>query len=226
MHADFDTIRVSSSPPINGRKPGTWKLAYADFLTALCAFFLMMWIVHGVSAKDKALLAQQFGSEGAQRASAEHQLDALIATVHQAMVLDPFRDSLRLVRQPDGLRLELTDGAENPLFDRGDGSLNAKGIALLRATGRVLADADVLVRIEGHTDSTPLNGTLYSNWELSSDRAHAARRLLIASGLPGGRIRAVAGLADTRPLVADKPHLPANRRVSIVLTLTANPVGA
>lgn len=207
------------------RRLGTWKLAYADFLTALCAFFLIMWIIHGVSADDKAALAEQFGAESSVSGPHETALQTVFLALQTSAELSPYRDSVRITREAASIRLELTDVTSRPLFDIGHGQLNSTGAALVQATGRTLGMFPVEVRIEGHTDATPIAATTFSNWELSSDRAHAARRLLIDSGLPEQRIKEVSGLAHTRPLEANKADLPANRRISIVLSLAAEPAG-
>lgn len=210
-------------PAASARKLGTWKLAYADFLTALCAFFLIMWIVHGVSKDERQSLAQQFGAE-TQSASA-----STITTVDQAsevaatLINDPdlaaFGSSVTITAEPDFIRIDLSDMAERPLFDTGDGRLNTTGEHLTRLAGRAISALSMPVMIEGHTDSHPSLTAGYSNWELSSDRANSARRLLIDAGVAEHRIQGVAGLAHTRPLLQNTPEDAANRRISIVLVI-------
>ncbi len=211
-------------PAAPARKMGTWKLAYADFLTALCAFFLVMWIVHGVPAEDKAELAQQFGGEieGSQLASVPAS-ETIASTLAAQLRADPgllaFGASVTITAEPKLVRIDLTDMATRPLFETGDGSLNSTGRDLTHAAGIALSYLSYPLLIEGHTDANPSLTPGYSNWELSADRANSARRILQAAGVSSDRIKAVTGLADTRPLLRLKPGLPANRRISIVLVI-------
>ena len=221
-----------SSRRITGRRPaaptrkmGTWKLAYADFLTALCAFFLVMWIVHGVPAEDKAELAQQFGGEieDSQLASVMSP-DTTASDLAEQLRADPgllaFGASVTITAEQNLVRIDLTDMATRPLFEIGDGSLNETGQSLTRTAGRALSYLPYPVLIEGHTDSNPSLTPGYSNWELSADRANSARRILQAAGVNATRIKAVSGLAATRPLLPQDTAMPANRRISIVLVIS------
>lgn len=228
-----DMAHTYTSRRLTGRKPaaparrmGTWKLAYADFLTALCAFFLVMWIVHGVSAEDKAALAQQFGAETtatemliAERTDTNAHAALIAEQLGQTPSLQSFRSSVTITAQGDQVRIDLSDMAERPLFETGIGDLNATGRELVRLAGAAISYLDFPVLIEGHTDSNPSLTAGYSNWELSADRANSARRLMIDAGVAPGRIKAVSGLADTRPLFEGAPERPANRRISIVLVI-------
>lgn len=209
-------------PAAPARKTGTWKMAYADFLTALMAFFLLMWIVSGISPEGRDEIAKHFNINAAptaQSASAETGSAAgrLFTALSQQSGLVAARNSVVLAREADGVRIDLVDSARNPLFDSGSGAFTPAGLALAETTGRILTQFSESLSIEGHTDAFGGANFAYSNWELSSDRANEARRALIAAGLAPARIRAVTGLADTRPLLAGQPHLSANRRVSILV---------
>ncbi|MEM6535459.1 MAG: OmpA family protein, partial [Pseudomonadota bacterium] len=127
--------------------------------------------------------------------------------------------SVRVTSDDHWVRIDLTDMAIRPLFETGDGALNGTGEDLVRATARVLAPLSWPVKIEGHTDSIPSETPGYSNWELSADRANSARRILLRNGVNPARFQGVMGLSHTKPLIAEAPHLPANRRISIVLDL-------
>lgn len=220
-YAPTSRRRAGRRPAALPRKTGTWKLAYADFLTALCAFFLIMWIVNGVSAEDRAVLAEQFG-QGETTAMAAAAVDTRAGDLAQRLRADPalsaYKDSVRISHTPLEVRIELTDMAHLPLFEMGDGRLNARGISLVQLAGAAIATVPLPVTLEGHTDAHPSLTTGYSNWELSADRANSARRILVEAGVGAQRIKAVSGLAQTRPLLPDNPYLPANRRISIVLT--------
>ena len=209
-------------PAASARKLGTWKLAYADFLTALCAFFLIMWIIHGVSKQERQTIAQQFGAETETPAPGETLADtsnALVTALQENPDLAAYGSSVTISSEANYIRIELSDMAERPLFETGDGRLNETGRHLTQLTGRAIAALPLAIEIEGHTDSHPSRTAGYSNWELSSDRANSARRLLVEAGVSESRIQGVTGLAHTRPLLQDAPEDPANRRLSIVLVI-------
>jgi len=209
-------------PAASARKLGTWKLAYADFLTALCAFFLIMWIIQGVSKQERQSIAQQFGAETETPVPNDDKAkvsQALANTLRDNPDLAAYGSSVTISSEANFIRIELSDMAERPLFETGDGRLNQTGRHLTQLTGRAIAALPLPIKIEGHTDSHPSRTLGYSNWELSSDRANSARRLLIQAGVDEARILAVTGLAHTRPLLQDAPEDAANRRLSIVLVI-------
>ena len=209
-------------PVAPARKAGTWKLAYADFLTALMAFFLLMWLVSGVSAEDRTEIADYFHNRlpVASAAAAEagpSKADRVFSALSRNPDLVAAGNSLVLTREADGVRIDLVDTAERPLFDRADGRFTPAGHDLAQKAAIAITATDSSITLEGHTDAFPSLTPGYSNWELSSDRANEARRVFEAAGIAPERIRGVAGLADTRPLVPGQPHLPVNRRVSILV---------
>lgn len=210
-------------PAASARKMGTWKLAYADFLTAMCAFFLIMWIIHGISAGEREKLAQQFGSEKTAEAAITTADAAVSSTLADNLRNDPalasFGASVRITEEPNFIRIDLSDMAERPLFETGDGLLNPTGERLVLLAGAAISMIDLPIMIEGHTDAHPSLTEGYSNWELSADRANSARRLLMEAGVEEARITGVAGLAHTQPLLQDAPEDAANRRISIVLVI-------
>lgn len=205
------------------RKTGTWKLAYADFLTALVAFFMLMWLVSGVSKEDRAVIASEFtgkvASVSAMAETAPPEAARLLALLELSESLKAAGDSVRLSADAQGVRIELVDTADRPLFDTGSGALTETGAALIRAAAASLAALPYTVSIEGHTDAFSMASATSSNWELSSARANEARRMLEAAGLTADRVIAVTGYADTRPLSAGQPHLAANRRISLQVHL-------
>ena len=201
------------------RKLGTWKLAYADFLTALMAFFLVMWLVSGVSDEDKAELAREFGAPPIVLASPVPDANAVMAANIAAQLSATSSDNITVTQSGDEIRIDLRDLDERPLFDLSDSALNPTGMSLAQAAGLAISGFDFPISIEGHTDAHPTHDSTRTNWELSSDRANAARRALLQSGVNANRIQAVTGLADTQPLFPDAPYLPANRRISIVMTV-------
>jgi len=118
---------------------------------------------------------------------------------------------------PDGLRIDVLETKRGMFFDTGNPTPTEAGGELLKVLATELAKLPNKIVIEGHTDSTPYGRPDYSNWELSADRANAARRILTASGLDATRISQVRGFADQRLLLKDDPTNPSNRRISIIV---------
>jgi chemotaxis protein MotB len=203
---------------------GTWKMAYADFLTALMAFFMLMWLVSGVSPESRAAIASEFKPPNMAASSASlpkvpDEAAQLFSLLQLSETLKQAGDSVILTAEPDGVRLDLVDTSGRPLFESASGELTAEGKALVSAAAATLAPLPNALSIEGHTDAFSLAKAGYSNWELSSDRANEARRLLEAGGVVSDRLRAVTGLSDTQPLDAGQPHLAQNRRISLKVHL-------
>lgn len=210
-------------PCAPARRTGMWKIAYADFLTALMAFFLVLWLVTGVSQDEKEELAQYFtGPKAAAastvfEASAQDRAEAGLGAALSALIAD---GRASMIREGDALRLEIMDRSSAPIFDNGASGFNETGAATMKTVAQALVSTGAAFSIEGHTDAFPALGSGRSNWEVSSERAQAARRLLVENGVSQARILGVTGRADTQPLRPTEPHLPANRRVSILIDLT------
>ncbi len=199
------------------RRAGQWKLAYADFLTALSALFLVLWLSSASSHDQRAEIAAYFtGRAAPSGAPVEHAFDA---TIEQDLLATLPADRVHVVRAGDRVRIELTDARSDPFFASGSGAFSPFGEAVLARVAGVLAPIGAPIEIEGHTDAFPAAGADFDNWSLSTARALAARRALLAAGVAPQRIVAVSGRADTAPLLPTQPHLPANRRVTIVLDL-------
>lgn len=227
-YATTPRTRAGRMPAFPARKMGTWKIAYADFLTALMAFFLLMWLVSGVSPESRAAIAAEFKNRPADTALAASdgvplEADRLFSLLTLSERLKAAGDSLILTAEPDGVRLDLVDTEGRPLFESARGALTPEGRALVDSAAAALAPLPNALSIEGHTDAFGLAGAGYTNWELSSDRAHEARRLLETGGVASARIRAVSGLADTMPLNPGEPHSARNRRISLKVHLGAQP---
>ena len=230
---------------------GAWKVAYADFVTAMMAFFLVMWIV-GQSRSVRAAVAGYFrepgvfdqqksngplpGGEmrlGPNQASEDPASKEVLKEAQQALekaasriksLLASSPDLKRLEKQieitvtRDGLRIELLEGAEPTFFASGSAALAPGTESVLALISRELGKLKNDVVLEGHTDSQPYSSTTgYSNWELSADRANAARRTMERSGLRTGQIHEIRGYADTSLRVKNKPLDPRNRRVSVIV---------
>lgn len=229
---------------------GAWKVAYADFVTAMMAFFLVMWIV-GLSEPVREAIQAYFrdpvGFSEAVRAGQsplgqgetviatfarpnageaeppdarrlEAARRAIVTQLEQTPELRTLRDSVRVRLDNEGLRIELIERSSDLFFDSGSAALKPRTYALLKVIATELRALGRPLVLEGHTDSRPLRrDDNYTNWELSTDRANAARRALIAFGLPPTQVVEVRGYADRRPLRPKEPAHFSNRRVSILV---------
>lgn len=214
--------RAGRRPALPARRLGTWKLAYADFLTALMAFFLLLWLVSGVSPNARGEIADFFNNGKTASASTlvnirPSETQRLYSLLSSDAALQSAGDNIVLTRKANGVRIDLIDSEARPLFAMNESGFTPAGAQLMDTVGQRLSALDMPLTIEGHTDAFPSTDSGRSNWDISSERANAARRALTAAGITDSRIRAVTGLAATRPLYAGQPHLPANRRVSILL---------
>ena len=232
----------------HGHHGGAWKVAYADFVTAMMAFFLVMWIV-GQSAQVKAAVAGYFRDPGAFELSRNSGIlpgaasgvtgagaDPAPPSVEQAQAVleeaardlraaleklpefEELKDRIRIEITPEGLRIELLEEANDGFFEVGSSGLKGDGVKLLQVIAEQLGHLQNKVAIEGHTDSRPYVITdAFSNWELSVDRANAARRVMQVNGLGAHQVEAVRGYADTKPRFPEDPLDARNRRISIVV---------
>ena len=261
-----------------GHHGGAWKVAYADFVTAMMAFFMVMWLVSSVNKEQRAALFEYFknpsmeegkstkaapgqagpggastsainlgggldapksskskdsnglgeptSADEAKRIAAEEEhrkLESLAAelsdAVSKSQALAPFKDQLLIDITPEGLRLQIIDKQNRPMFDIGRAELKDYTIRILRELAPFLMRVPNSISITGHTDAKPYgNGTGgYSNWELSADRANAARRELLRGGLEERKIQRVVGLASSVLFEKEDPLSPRNRRISIIV---------
>ncbi|MBK9364210.1 MAG: flagellar motor protein MotB [Rubrivivax sp.] len=253
---------------------GAWKIAYADFVTAMMAFFLLMWLLGSTTEGDKKGIADYFasplkvallgGGHGsgdsshvikgggqdltrstgqvkngdvraerktinlqalkAEQIRAEHAaLEALKERLEQKIAangtLAAMSGQIRLDMTRDGLRIQIVDEGNRPMFDSGSAVVKPYMRELLRAIGAVLGEVPNRLTLEGHTDAAPFGGgdRGYSNWELSADRANASRRELMAGGMPEDRPLRVQGLAASSLFEPQDPLAPTNRRISIIV---------
>lgn len=230
---------------------GSWKVAYADFVTAMMAFFMVMWIM-GMDQDTKDLVQGYFqnpvgfkkGYAGGQnmlsqgnsisslqlsrtlllrsRLREEDRLQAVRRAIDLELARDGFLEDLNaaveVVVTEDGLRIEMMEtGQGDTFFEKSSARLGPALEDVLRLIARQIAPLSNGVVVEGHTDSMPFGRLNYSNWELSIDRANAARRVLIAAGLPADHVVGVIGYADRRPKFVERPLDPENRRISLLL---------
>ena len=260
-----------------GHHGGAWKVAYADFVTAMMAFFLLLWLVNVTTDEQKSGLADYFAptslslsrsgaggvlagrtfapdgariGEGAppqviaeigpppvgaqQRQPTDEEIadlvaereqaefDAAEASLEAAMAANPdiaaLRENVLIDMTPARMRIQLVDKEGGSMFAAGGASMPARTRELLDEIAKVITALPNDLSISGHTDAQPFGaGDGYTNWELSSDRANASRRVITQSGFPQHRVREVVGKAESEPLTPEDPFLPQNRRISLVL---------
>ena len=285
-----------------GHHGGAWKVAYADFVTAMMAFFLVMWLVTAVSRDQRAAIFEYFKNpsleqgrsvkaapgmagpggastspinmhggldaprmmqspspgvgapiaplvppktqvsnptvepphvaekpeddlEAARKAvlAAEHQqleslMEELRKAIDESQALEPFKDQLLLDITPEGLRIQIVDKQNRPMFDIGSTRLKPYTVAILTELAKYLNTVPNHLSVTGHTDATPYaDGSGRTNWDLSADRANAARRALEAAGLAGDKTARVVGLASSVLFDKSDPRNPINRRISIIV---------
>jgi chemotaxis protein MotB len=227
----------------HGHHGGAWKVAYADFVTAMMAFFLVMWIT-AQSPESRAGVAAYFRDPGAfdsgrgagvlddgngvttsaalpagqGMAVLEKLAQELRREIERMPDLDAIKRQIEITVTREGLRIEMLEGDTEGFFQVGSATLMPAATHLLDVIASKLAGMPNKVAIEGHTDSRPFQShTNYGNWELSADRANAARRAMQAYGLSSTQIAAVHGFANTRLRTPQTPLDARNRRVSILV---------
>jgi chemotaxis protein MotB len=218
-----------------GHHGGAWKVAYADFVTAMMSLFIVLWLLNSSKPvreavagyfRDPSGTASKMGS--ALAGVAENFIltkdnmpklkDQLEQRIREMRDFDKLKSHVEMTVTSEGLRIELTEAAAGTFFDSGSPKLNADGCDLLITLALELGKLPNKLSIEGHTDSKPYAGSAnYSNWELSTDRANAARRLMQANGIGPDQITQVRGFADMRLRKPDNPLDPSNRRISIIV---------
>ena len=218
-----------------GHHGGAWKVAYADFVTAMMALFIVLWLMNsckqiqvavGGYFKDPTGTSKKVGSN--QIGSGENFTltrdnmpklkEELQKAVRQVTNFDKLKNQIEMTITSEGLRIELLESSSGTFFESGKPGLNGDGRELLVALAEQLGKLPNHISIEGHTDAKPYAWSRdYGNWELSSDRANAARRLMQASGLRADQVSQVRGYADQRLRVAGNPLEPSNRRISLIV---------
>jgi chemotaxis protein MotB len=272
-------IIVKKKITAGGHHGGAWKVAYADFVTAMMAFFMVMWLVASVSKEQRAAMFEYFrnpsmeqgqsvkaapgqaGPGGAStsvidlgggmdapptmdtpeqgmsesapdvtaaearklaREAEKKQLttlmDELKEAIDKSVAMEPFKDQLLLDITPEGLRIQIVDKQNRPMFDLGKSQLKDYTTQILQEVAKYLNTVPNRISLSGHTDSNAFGVTRnYSNWELSADRANAARRALLEGGLEQAKIARVVGLASSVLFDKQNPFNPINRRISIIV---------
>lgn len=255
-----------------GHHGGAWKIAYADFVTAMMAFFLLMWLLGSTAKGDLVGISEYFktplkvamqggsgsgdsssvikgGGEDLTRTAGQvkrgdsapvnksydlqaakaalareegERLKTLKARIESAIEVNPmlkkYQNQLLLDITSEGLRIQIVDEKNRPMFAMAKAELQPYTKDILHIIGMVLNEVPNKLGISGHTDSTPYQSDAgYSNWELSADRANASRREMVLGGLQDDKVLRVVGLASAAHLDATDPFSPINRRISIIV---------
>jgi chemotaxis protein MotB len=243
-------IIVKKKINAHGHHGGAWKVAFADFMTAMFAMFLVLWLVNQSSDVKSAIAgyfqdplgrADEFGSsimpgEGAQTQSPRimspsqaidlrrDRLQALAETIRQEIrevpALAELADHVEIEVTQEGLRIQLLEDSTGVFFESGSAAPKDAGATVLQFLGKQLGGLPNAVVVEGHTDARAYHrADGYSNWELSVDRANAARRIMTLGGLNEAQVQQVRGWADRKLRDREHPYADANRRVTVTMLL-------
>ena len=232
-----------------GHHGGAWKVAYADFVTAMMAFFLVMWLVGQSDAvkqnvggyfRDPVKFAKgnagimeaeggtkpKIGTDAALQRKVEEEVrkslgnvgDSIRQQLNSDQTLAAFKNQVEIDMTDEGLRIQLTESNAAPFFQKGCDRLEPFAATLVEMIGEQLGRLPNHVIIEGHTDALQYpDSAQYTNWELSADRANAARRLMLAGGLKPMQIAEIRGFAERQPKIQLNPNDPRNRRITITV---------
>jgi len=218
-----------------GHHGGAWKVAYADFVTAMMSLFIVLWLMNQSDQVKKAvagyfndpkgtasLMGTTMSGTGASTTENQSNLQELKNKLEQEIKakkeLEKLSKQIEITITPEGLRIELLEDKNGTFYESGSAQLSGNGQVLLSLLAGELKTLPNSLLIEGHTDAAPYsadNG--YSNWELSADRANSARRLLQQSGVRADQVTQVRGYADQFLRVKSNPFDPSNRRISMLV---------
>ena len=240
--ANKPIIVIKKKSGHGGHHGGAWKVAYADFVTAMMSLFIVLWLMN-TSQKVRQAVAGDFNDPRGKStqtgtdqsgtnenlALTEKNIPELKKKIEEAIRkmndLRALENQIQITITPEGLRIELLETKDGTFFDTGSARLNANGKELLKMLAGQLGDLPNRISIEGHTDAQPYaSRDGYGNWDLSSDRANAARRVMQVSGLRENQVSQVRGYADQKLRVPSNPLDPSNRRISVIVQyLTVDP---
>jgi chemotaxis protein MotB len=228
-------IIIKKSGGHGGHHGGAWKVAYADFVTAMMALFIVLWLLNsskqvqvavGGYFKDPTGTSKQVGSnmQGSGESFALTKDDMpklreeLQKAVRQLDNFDSLKDHIEMTVTAEGLRIELTESASGTFFESGNSAPTQNGREMLIALAHEVGKLPNKISFEGHTDAKPFaRDSNYGNWELSADRANAARRLMQQNGVKDDQVAQIRGYADQQLRKADSPQDPTNRRISLII---------
>ena len=258
----------------HGRHGGAWKIAYADFVTAMMAFFLLMWLLGSTTKEQKQAISDYFNNpspisgpggtstslikigggkdvtrtegevkKGSNKDEKPKEIDPaakkaevgditkddkqrllelkkeLEDAIDASEALKPFKDQLLLEITKEGLRIQIIDKENRPMFNSGSSVMQPYASEILKEIGKVINHVPNKISLSGHTDATPYSkfSGIYTNWELSADRSNASRRALISGGMDEEKVARVVGLSSAVLFDKDNPYNPINRRISIIV---------
>jgi chemotaxis protein MotB len=218
-----------------GHHGGAWKVAYADFVTAMMALFIVLWLLNSTPQVKKAVAGyfqdpkssmKETGIEKngddqnipIDRKNVENLKEQIEKAIHNQKDLEKLAKQIEITITPEGLRIELIEGKNGTFFQSGSATLSTNGRELLAMLAGQLKSLPNHLLIEGHTDAQAYSrDSTYTNWELSADRANSARRLLQQDGVRQDQVSQVRGYADQMLHVKNDPYDPSNRRISLIV---------
>jgi len=254
MEAQQPIIVIKKKGGHGGHHGGAWKVAYADFVTAMMSLFIVLWLMNSTPKPVQEAIAGYFndpkgtaakkGSTGtadqkeSKPAEKKEDMAALKADLTHAIekmnLLNSVKKQIEITVTDEGLRIELVEDAKGTFFEVGKAKPTPALEAILKVLATQLEGLPNSISIEGHTDAQPYaNSNGYGNWELSTDRANEARREMQNDGIRLNQVSQVRGFADQKLHFPDKPYDAANRRISVVVqnlkpaaTVAAKPEGS
>jgi chemotaxis protein MotB len=217
-----------------GHHGGAWKVAYADFVTAMMALFIVLWLMTASQDVQKDVagyfrdpkgFGKQLGSSmsgnGESLTISKDKMDLLKGKIEQAMKQSPdfskIKNNIEMTVTGEGLRIELLENEKGLFFENGRPFPTDEGKDLLIRLAKEVGQLANPLLVEGHTDAQPFQNPDYSNWELSADRANVARRIMGENGLRPNQVQQVRGFADQHLRLINDPANPRNRRISIII---------
>jgi len=218
-----------------GHHGGAWKVAYADFVTAMMALFIVLWLMNSNEQVKKAVAGYfrdpsgHHGEQGSGQGGVgetislgKTDMNGLKDKLEQAMKrlpeMDRLKNQVEMTVTGEGLRIELMESETGTFFESGSSRPTAQGSEMLELLASETGKLPYALLIEGHTDARPFApGASYSNWELSADRANSARRIMEDGGLRPNQVEEIRGFADQRLKKAEDPSNACNRRISVIV---------
>jgi chemotaxis protein MotB len=227
-------IIVKKKVSHGGHHGGAWKVAYADFVTAMMALFIVLWLMNaskqvqeavGGYFKDPRGTAKVVGTNrngggyvSLKKEDMSKLKEQLLQSIHHLDPTEKLKNQIEITITQEGLRIELMESAKGTFFELGSAKPTPALVELLTLLAHDLGTLPNDISIEGHTDSKPYSiSRTYDNWDLSSDRANEARRLMQGAGLRADQVKQVRGFADQRLRLAQNPEDPSNRRISLIV---------
>jgi chemotaxis protein MotB len=235
MEASTPVIIIKKTKGHAGHHGGAWKVAYADFVTAMMALFIVLWLMNaskqvqeavGGYFKDPRGTSKKVGSNkngtdtyvAVKKEDMSKLKEDLLQSIHHLDPLDKLKNQIEITVTAEGLRIELMESAKGTFFEVGSAEPTAALRDLLKVLSTELGKLPNKISIEGHTDSMVYASKKnYDNWDLSTDRANEARRLMQAEGIKLDQIAQVRGFADRQPRSGYRPDDPSNRRVTLIV---------